>query len=653
MDKLSESNELQEFIPILSAALNRLAEFSNNHQDCEPSVFDAVVAPTISIQQYMERIVKYGPCSKECFLLAFIYIDRLITQNNSFCVTFQNIHRLLITSVMLAAKFLDDIFFNNDFYAKIGGVTCAEINQFEVAFLFMVDFNLSVEMCDYDRYRMELTRLSQHFSETPQIVLQDYVLPPPSALPLQSFEPSFMPAAASGPLAVLPPAYGPRFGDSSSGQANLLLPRPLPVVLTAPPVTPGSLVLMTTLPPPLPTSTPSPPTLIDGPPTFSASSLLCPPPPGGQVQIIQPSLGLPDSPRSQPYSNAMYHGQSASRKPLSPPRSPVLAVSLPAYSRHAMPTVMRPTVSLDGLNAIGRFSQPQQSQPVAMGHTQNAHPGNSAFSSLADNATGYGSHHHHSSVLLHREGVQSIPLPTVASFPAMAPLVPSYSNSSLPDPEIACGGQVPPPSPSLDLSQQTEYEHSSKWTDYNADVALPPSPSTSLPSSSQIEYPFPPCAPVDYGECANPRPQKEEAVFFPLPTYPCPSPPRHDHLTHPSSHRPAEHPSPIHGLSSTLPSPSVSFSASPALSSSCNDTFLVTSPPICQRLPLVPPSPAPAETPLFFLPCLTLCVSAVSCAPTVLVWVLLPVLAADPCCGGVGQAPCFSSFPLPLSNAHC
>ena len=67
------------------------------------------------------RIHKYASCSKECFILALIYIDRLIQRNN-FLLTELNVHRVVITAVLLAAKFFDDAYYNNAYYAKVGGV---------------------------------------------------------------------------------------------------------------------------------------------------------------------------------------------------------------------------------------------------------------------------------------------------------------------------------------------------------------------------------------------------------------------------------------------------------------------------------------------------------------------------------------------------
>jgi len=40
-----------------------------------------------------------------------------------------NVHRVIITSLMVAAKFFDDFYFNNAFYARVGGISVLEVSQ--------------------------------------------------------------------------------------------------------------------------------------------------------------------------------------------------------------------------------------------------------------------------------------------------------------------------------------------------------------------------------------------------------------------------------------------------------------------------------------------------------------------------------------------
>jgi hypothetical protein len=107
--------------------------------------------------------VKYAYCSGECFIFALIYLDRLITANKNCHITPYNVHRLLITSVLLAAKARDDTYYSNAYYSAIGGISNAEINKLEGTFLVLVDFNLFVSPETYDQYK---TYLMQHSSST-------------------------------------------------------------------------------------------------------------------------------------------------------------------------------------------------------------------------------------------------------------------------------------------------------------------------------------------------------------------------------------------------------------------------------------------------------------------------------------------------------
>ncbi|CAM9396995.1 unnamed protein product, partial [Choristocarpus tenellus] len=117
--------------------------------------FHALRPPGIGVAEYLDRILKYSSCSSECFVLGLIYMDRLI-QKNKFALTTLNVHRVAITSVMVAAKFFDDQYYNNAYYAKVGGVPCHEMNALEIAFLVAVNFDLHVTAAEYCKYRLQL-----------------------------------------------------------------------------------------------------------------------------------------------------------------------------------------------------------------------------------------------------------------------------------------------------------------------------------------------------------------------------------------------------------------------------------------------------------------------------------------------------------------
>jgi len=146
----------QQLVQVVSCVLCKLVAGNDAHGEQQPlTKFHALRAPAITIPEYMARVLKYSGCSSECFLLSLVYIDRLI-QRSGILLTSLNIHRIIITSVMLAAKFFDDQYFNNAFYAKVGGVPPLEMNSLELEFLFSINFSLHVPADLYEKYNQEL-----------------------------------------------------------------------------------------------------------------------------------------------------------------------------------------------------------------------------------------------------------------------------------------------------------------------------------------------------------------------------------------------------------------------------------------------------------------------------------------------------------------
>ncbi|KAJ7981319.1 Cyclin [Quillaja saponaria] len=87
------------------------------------NTFHGIRAPNISIPKYLERIYK-----------------------------------LLVSSVMVASKMLDDVPYNNAFYARVGGVSNAELNKLELELLFLLDFGVMVSSQVFESYCSHLEK---------------------------------------------------------------------------------------------------------------------------------------------------------------------------------------------------------------------------------------------------------------------------------------------------------------------------------------------------------------------------------------------------------------------------------------------------------------------------------------------------------------
>jgi hypothetical protein len=192
-DNSKEASEGMVVVRVLAAVLERLVNSNAQQPNLDPGAvtkFHALRAPGISILQYLERIHKYASCSTECFILALVYIDRLIQRNN-FLLTELNVHRVIISAVLLAAKFFDDAYYNNAYYAKVGGVLVSEINGLEVEFLFRINFSLHVSPEVFMKYQAELLShaIEAGVQETLPVMMQSAIptYPEPSAayIPVQ------------------------------------------------------------------------------------------------------------------------------------------------------------------------------------------------------------------------------------------------------------------------------------------------------------------------------------------------------------------------------------------------------------------------------------------------------------------------------------
>ena len=112
MAELEITSVMPKLITFLSSLLQRVADSNDLNHLFDPkkiSVFHGLTRPNISIQSYLERIFKYANCSPSCFVVAYVYLDRFVQRQPSLLINSFNVHRLLITSVMVAAKFMDDM----------------------------------------------------------------------------------------------------------------------------------------------------------------------------------------------------------------------------------------------------------------------------------------------------------------------------------------------------------------------------------------------------------------------------------------------------------------------------------------------------------------------------------------------------------------
>eukprot|EP00171_Calliarthron_tuberculosum_P015141 IDg15141t1 len=151
-----------------------MASIAPPHWEDPLSVFFSVTEPAIEMHEYVRRLVRYANCSRSAFINALIYLQRLICVNPLLRLTPLNLHRLLTTAVVLAAKTLDDRCYSNAHYARVGGIaTVGEMNRLELQMLATLRFRTFVSFNEYDLFVRSLAkrapplRTSHGFEEKP------------------------------------------------------------------------------------------------------------------------------------------------------------------------------------------------------------------------------------------------------------------------------------------------------------------------------------------------------------------------------------------------------------------------------------------------------------------------------------------------------
>ncbi|CAL5015648.1 unnamed protein product [Urochloa decumbens] len=168
-------------VGVLSALLERVVERNDAAAAADEltaaapaSAFRATVRPDISVRAYMARIARFAGCSPACYVVAYAYLGRLLRRRGrrrALAVDSYSVHRLLITAVLAAVKFMDDVRYNNAHFARVGGISLPEMNYLEVDFLFAVGFDLNVSPETFGHYcavlRAEMLCLELERAPTP------------------------------------------------------------------------------------------------------------------------------------------------------------------------------------------------------------------------------------------------------------------------------------------------------------------------------------------------------------------------------------------------------------------------------------------------------------------------------------------------------
>lgn len=164
-DTSSQSSQDNKLVQSIAVALYQLISenksckmYKQKLKQQEKQIFTSKQIPKISLGDYLTRIVHYTKVEESTLVIALIYIDRICKRQKLFLNEY-NIHRTILASIVVAIKFLEDKYYSNLYYGKVGGVRLDQMNALESEFIDCLDFSLYVDTKLYEKYERNLIAL--------------------------------------------------------------------------------------------------------------------------------------------------------------------------------------------------------------------------------------------------------------------------------------------------------------------------------------------------------------------------------------------------------------------------------------------------------------------------------------------------------------
>ena len=107
--------------------------------------------PSISLNEYVHRLVKLTKMEISSLILSIIYIDRFCDRFN-YILNMYNIYKIILVTCLISIKYNEDNYFDTQKYSEIAGISVSELNKLEEKMFVLLDFNLYVESDFYQQY---------------------------------------------------------------------------------------------------------------------------------------------------------------------------------------------------------------------------------------------------------------------------------------------------------------------------------------------------------------------------------------------------------------------------------------------------------------------------------------------------------------------
>lgn len=158
INNLEDINNIKKLIIIVPHLIENIIvkniEMFNNKNPFISTLFDVEKSTDINLSftNYFLRLIKHTNAESSSIIYALCLLDR-ICNNNIIKLTYNNVHKLFFTSLVISVKLLEDFTYSDSHYSKCGGVTNVELAMLETIFLKYINYDISVKDAFFNVYR--------------------------------------------------------------------------------------------------------------------------------------------------------------------------------------------------------------------------------------------------------------------------------------------------------------------------------------------------------------------------------------------------------------------------------------------------------------------------------------------------------------------
>lgn len=107
----------------------------------------------LTFENYMKRIYKYCKCSKSCYYVAVLYVDKFL---NGVKIPLRPLYKIFFVALILAIKWLDDNYYSESYYSTVSGIENSDLISLQMIFFEKLNYNMFIYNKDYERIELEI-----------------------------------------------------------------------------------------------------------------------------------------------------------------------------------------------------------------------------------------------------------------------------------------------------------------------------------------------------------------------------------------------------------------------------------------------------------------------------------------------------------------